>query len=142
VVPLAEPGPPQPVHTALPVAAVNDAQARHLRFERTARASPVEPLLLGIRHPYAPLTSETIAKIALKLMTRVPGLDTSLFKPHSLRGAVATRMLDLGNTLSDVLRLGRWKSFSAFDNYYNRQSSRVDVLSSLTAPPGPLVPRG
>ena len=40
--------------------------------------------------------------------------------------AVVSRALDLGASIDDVMRAGRWKSKSVFDKFYNR-SKHVDV---------------
>ena len=68
------------------------------------------------------------------------GIDTSIFKAHAIRGAVATKMLDSGELMSDVMRLGRWRSFNAFNEHYNRQTTKINVMSKLVAtlPPTPL----
>jgi len=93
---------------------------------------PLSPLFLQLKRPYRPLSAESLARIAIGVMKKA-GIDTSIFKAHAIRGAVATKMLDMGELLSDVMRLGRWRSFTAFNEYYNRQTVRVNVMDNLMA---------
>lgn len=109
------------------------------QVERSARQEPSLPLFLQLHRPFRPLSSDALARIAINLMKEA-GIDTSIFKAHAIRGAVATKMLDTGELMSDVMRLGRWRSFNAFNEYYNRQSTKINVMNKLVAtlPPTPL----
>jgi hypothetical protein len=109
------------------------------QVERSARQEPSLPLFLQLNRPFRPLSSDALARVAIDFMKEA-GIDTSIFKAHAIRGAVATKMLDSGELMSDVMRLGRWRSFNAFKECYNRQTTKINVMSKLVAtlPPTPL----
>ena len=77
---------------------------------------------LVIRHTGEPalcLGSERIAKRLMHIMEEV-GIDTSIFKAHSLRGATATHLLKKGVSQDLVQGRGHWASRITLDQYYSR----------------------
>jgi integrase len=104
------------------------------------------------------LGSERIAKISLALMGEC-GVQTSLFKAHSLRGAAATAALLRGTDATFVRERGGWADGPTFQRHYGRAHQHMDwapscaalrgtdvgthvVFSNLVSPEPPLLPKG
>ena len=75
--------------------------------------------------PFKEIGTERIAKDTLLAMKNA-GIDIDRFKSHSTRMAVVSKALDLGSSVDDVMRVGRWKSKSVFDKFYNR-AKHMDI---------------
>ena len=87
------------------------------------------------------LGAEAVAKVVLTLMTDC-GIDTRLFKAHSVRGASATALLAAGVDQTLPRQRGGWTDSRAFDVHYARLHQHVawdaclqDGLSPCTPPP-------
>ena len=80
---------------------------------------PAPFLLRHLGEPALCLGSERIAKRLMFLMKEV-GIDTSIFKPHSLRGATATHLLKGGVSQDLIQGRGHWASRITLDQYYSR----------------------
>ena len=63
--------------------------------------------------------AQRIAKRTLEVMGRV-GIDTKIFKAHSLRGATATAMMEKGMPKDYVQARGGWRSSATLDENYAR----------------------
>ena len=94
------------------VATVREYLARHLYM-------PGELLVGCVSDPFSPMSAQRIAKRTLLGMKQV-GIDTSVFKAHSLRGATATHFLEKGVQRDHVRARGGWKSNQVLDEYYAR----------------------
>ena len=64
---------------------------------------------------YRPVTSSTIARWLKSVLSRA-GIDTSIFKAHSVRSASASAAEDGGITTIDILKTAHWSSQSAFQS--------------------------
>ena len=64
------------------------------------------------------------------------GIDTGIFKAHSVRGASSSRAAAAGITIADILQAVDWSSESTFQRFYHlpvlEQTGRA-VLSSAKA---------
>jgi len=86
-----------------------------------------------------PVTSSTIARW-LKTCLQEAGINTDIFKAHSIRGAAASKAACSGVTISEILQAADWSSESTFQRFYHRPSDDKDqstygkaVLSSAGA---------
>ena len=82
-------------------------------------------LIRCVHNCEASLTAERIAKRALLVMGSL-GIDIHIFKAHSLRGAVATHLMQQGVPPNLVQARGGWASSATMDMYYNRLHQKVD----------------
>ena len=89
------------------------------------------------------LGSEAVAKAALKVMESC-GIDTTVFKAHSVRGAAATAFLASGIDQALTRQRGGWSDTKAFEAHYARLHQLIrwdDCFSAepvrLTAPQPP-----
>ena len=76
-------------------------------------------LLRYLDRPNQCLGSERIAKRFLGVLTQ-HGVGATIFKAHSLRGAVATFLLRSGVPKDWVQCRGGWRDVSTMNEYYNR----------------------
>lgn len=64
------------------------------------------------------------------------GIDTSVFKGHSVRGAVATEVAKQGFCIPKILQFADWSQESTFTKFYYRSqfnpSAGRAVLASTT----------
>lgn len=70
------------------------------------------------------VSADTVANITKQVM-REAGIDTSVFKAHSVRGAVSSLARSKGMDVDAICRLARWKSQRTFDTHYWREFPHV-----------------
>jgi len=51
---------------------------------------------------------------------REAGINTDIYKPHSVRAASNTKALNAGVPLKEVLKRGQWSNAKTFYHYYYR----------------------
>ena len=91
-----------------------------------------EVLFITTKKPYTPLSAQRISKITLGLM-RSSGIDTNIFKAHSLRSASSSLAINNGIPIEEVMRQGRWKSRRVFEEFYNRSSRPLNFSEAIFA---------
>ena len=69
--------------------------------------------------PHKPVTSSTIARW-LKEIMKEAGIDTSIFKAHSSRGAAVSAAKDHGVAVADIMKTADWSQETTFTRYYYR----------------------
>ena len=77
------------------------------------------PLFIAHCRPHKPVTSSTIARW-LKETMKGAGIDTSIFKAHSCRGAAASAAKDHGIAVADIMKTADWSRETTFTRYYYR----------------------
>jgi hypothetical protein len=90
-------------------------------------------LFVAAQGEHTPLSSQRIAKVVLEVMKEA-GIDTKVFKAGSVRGAAASKALDNGALVEEVMRQGQWSSLSVFERFYNRSHKLIEVFSRLVHP--------
>jgi hypothetical protein len=74
-------------------------------------------LFLAVVRPHKPVASSTVARW-LESMLEKPGIDTGIFKAHSVRGAATSAAASSGQTTADILKAADWSSESVFTKFY------------------------
>ena len=74
--------------------------------------------------PYKVVSSATLARW-LKVVLSLAGIDTSIFKGHSFRGASTSKVVSLGVPLDVILKAADWKNAGTFAKFYQRETSSV-----------------
>ena len=74
--------------------------------------------------PYKVISSATLARW-LKTVLSLAGIDTSIFKGHSFRGASTSKAFSLGVPLDVILKAADWKNAGTFAKFYQRETSSV-----------------
>lgn len=88
------------------------------------------PVFLYVNGSGRPLTAQRIAKMVKMVMTD-GGVDTTVYKSHSLRAVCATRAIEAGAALDDVLKQGGWSSDFVFRKFYDLAPPKVAFTDSV-----------
>lgn len=93
-------------------------------MRRTDHLRPVSSseLFITSTKPYNPISSATGSRWLLKRMKEA-GIDTEVFRAHSSCGAAASKRVQKGATITEVLNSGRWASESTLRSFYLRKVS-------------------
>ena len=115
-------------------------EARTKEFRAWSSENKKSLLLLSWIGKHDPVTSSTIARW-LKTCLAEAGIDTSIFKAHSVRGASSSTAAAAGVTTAGILNVADWSSAMTFQKFYFRQTKEsvgksyfgTAVLSSVQA---------
>ena len=79
----------------------------------------VSRLFISYVRPHKPVTTDTLARW-IKSVLRSSGIDTSVFKAHSVRSASSSHAYARGVPIADILRTADWTNEKTFRKYYLR----------------------
>ena len=94
---------------------------QYLKLSRDVR--PVIPcslpdkLFISFRRPHKPVTSTTLGRW-LRTFMSAAGIDSQIFKAHSVRGASTTAAANAFVPLSTIMSMADWSSASTFRTFY------------------------
>ena len=102
---------------------------------RTSEFRPLDPsnpnkLLLPYIRPHKPILSASLSRW-LKEITSRAGIDTSIFKAHSVRGVSASAAYERGASLQDILDLADWSTDSTFRRFNYRPKHNSSITKTL-----------
>ena len=97
-----------------PVRALQEYEKRTLD-KRSSNGST--QLLLAMIRPHKPVASSTVARW-LKTALSNAGIDTSIFKAHSVRSAAASSASEAGVTTATILDAADWATETTFQRFY------------------------
>ena len=113
---------------------VNKLRAYEAATESIRKDNKEKKLLVATIKPHKAVSSSTIARW-LKTTMGKAGIDTKIFKVHSVRSASVSTVANAGVTTADILKATDWSSqlvFQKFDYKPQQDSSfRRAVLSGL-----------
>ena len=89
-------------------------------------------LLLSYVSPHQPVSTDTVARWIRHVMSQA-GIDTNVFKAHSVRGASSSAARECLVSIDAILRAGDWSSLSTFDKHYCRRPSQLPSCSVANA---------
>ena len=92
---------------------------QYLRQSAPWRTQGQNQLLLSHLKSYKDVHSSTIANW-VKLVLKMVGVDTSLYKAHSCRSASTSKVKVLGVSLKDILKRGQWLGASTWQRHCNK----------------------
>jgi hypothetical protein len=87
-------------------------------------------LFLTTTRPHTPASSATIARW-IKSGLAQAGVDTSIFKAHSVRGAATTSAAEAGISVPEILEAADWSSSSTFERYYYRPQRNAAFATAV-----------
>ena len=98
----------------------------YIRRTRSVRTSPT--LFISFKKPFNTVSKATLARW-VKCVMISSGIDVSIFKPHSIRGASTSAALRGGAPVEDILASAGWTNNNVFAKYYQRsvQENNFDV---------------
>ena len=74
-------------------------------------------LFISCKKPHKQVSTSTLSRW-LKNMLAEAGVDTTVFKGHSVRSAAVSAAHKAGASIRDVLKAGNWKRESTFRRFY------------------------
>ena len=83
-------------------------------------------LFFSFIKPHNPVTSSTIARW-LKQVMESAGIDTNIFKAHSVRSASTSAAAMQGVTTEDILNAADWSTDSSFRCFYYKPGMRYSI---------------
>ena len=103
------------------------------RTQQFRKETGPKSLLLTTIKPHSPASSSTIARW-LKSLLEKAGIDTAIFKAHSVRGAATTTASNAGVTTCDILNAADWSTPSVFQKFYYKPSKRTQFGTAVLDP--------
>ena len=92
-------------------------------------------LLIAMIKPHKPVSSSTVARW-LKTVLNNAGIDTSIFKAHSVRSAATSSASEAGVTTATILDAADWATETVFQRFYYKPKHNTTfghaVLSQLS----------
>ena len=89
------------------------------------------PVFISLKGPpFLPLKANSIGSMTKQSLQKL-GVDTTVWKAHSTRGAGVAMYKSLGFTSEEVCELGKWKNVSAFTSHYFRVNATDKVGSKI-----------
>ena len=95
---------------------LQEYEARTLQWRPQDPSKP-NKLLLSHINPHKSVSPATLARWLKELM-QLAGVDTTIFKGHSVRGAVATEASKQGFSIPDILQFTDRSQASTFTKFY------------------------
>ena len=80
----------------------------------------VSKLFISYIKPHKPISTDTLSRW-IKLVLASAGIDTSVFKTHSVRGAATSHAYAKSVPIAEILRAADWTNERTFRKYYLRQ---------------------
>ena len=97
---------------------VVDAIKEYIRRTESLRGEARE-LIVSFRKPHHPVSRDTISRWVIQVMDQA-GIDTSVYKLHSTRGASTSAGAAMGLSSNVLLKHGSWKSLKSMATFYNQ----------------------
>ena len=95
-------------------------------------------LIKHVTKPHKPVSSSTVARW-LKVLLGKAGVNTEIFKAHSMRSASTSAAAAAGVTTGGILKAADWSSEAVFQKFYHKPSAAgqfgLAVLSSNSCHP-------
>ena len=93
-------------------------------------------LLLSYIRPHKPISSDTLRSRWVVDFLSDSGVDTDIFKAHSVRGAASSAAINAGASLKEILNLADWSQDSTFVRFYCRPAFNPNVARGILAAVG------
>ena len=94
----------------------------------------VNQLFISYTRPHRPITSQRIAHWIKDLLGDA-GVNTDVFKAHSVRGASTSAAMNKGVSLAEVLNTADWSKESTFRRFYYRSVDSTEYVSGVLGDP-------
>ena len=107
---------------------------QYLKLSRKVR--PVIPsslpdrLFISFIRPHKPVTSTTLGRW-LRTFMSAAGIDSKIFKAHSVRGASTTAAANAFVPLSSIMSMADWSSASTFRTFYYKPLFNSDFATGV-----------
>lgn len=106
----------------------------YLKLSRNVRpvipSSVPDKLFISFIRPHKPVTSTTLGRW-LRTFMSAAGIDSHVFKAHSVRGASTTAAANAFVPLSTIMSMADWSSASTFRTFYYKPLFNSDFASGV-----------
>lgn len=109
-------------------------QYERVTASRRDPQSEAQPLFLSYIKPFKPVTSQRIAHWIKDLLSEA-GVDTRVFKAHSVRGASVSAAKNKGVGIPEILDMADWSRDTTFRRFYYRTTTSNNYTQSLLRVP-------
>ena len=96
---------------------VTTLKAYEKATEQFRKTEEQQKLFIATIRPHKPVAASTIARWLRTVLERA-GIDTTIFKAHSTRGASVSAAANAGITTSEIMQSADWSSESTFKRFY------------------------
>ncbi|KAK2564249.1 hypothetical protein P5673_012496 [Acropora cervicornis] len=86
-----------------------------------------------LHSPHKPISSASLSRWLKDIISRA-GIDTSIFKARSVRGASASAAYERGAPLQDILDLADWSTDSTLRRFYYRPKHNSGIAKAASGP--------
>ena len=97
-------------------------------ISRTKDIRVGKQLLVSFIRPHASISRDTLSRWTM-LMLKKAGVDTTLYGPHSTRGAAASKAKLLGASVQSILKHAGWKTARSFALHYSKKVEKEDKVA-------------
>ena len=118
--------------TICPMVTLRAYEGRTEDFRAKLSMDSRHQLFLSYVGQHTPVSSSTIARWFKTFMAEA-GIDISIFKAHSVRGASCSTAVGAGVTTKDILDAADWSSEGTFQRFYCRELKKDDQTAFGTA---------
>lgn len=112
-----------------PVATLTEYISRTEGLRKSASSEEVR-LFISFIKPHKAVSTASVARW-IKSVLSAAGINTSVFKPHRVRGASVTHKYIQGVPVIDIFRMADWSNEHTFCKYYLRDYNIVDQFTYL-----------
>lgn len=97
---------------------VVDIYNEYIKRTKSLRGQYTKLFIMTMK-PHKPVSKNTISRW-IKLTMKLAGLDTNLFKPHSVRSASTSSAKKAGISIDVIMKSAGWKKESTFRKFYDK----------------------
>ena len=110
-----------------PVRTLRAYESQMTEFRNSNENTTQSKLFLSWIGKHTPVTSSTIARW-LRTCLLEAGINTSVFKAHSVRGTSCSTATWSGVTIGDILKAADWSSEGTFQTFYHRSKGSREAF--------------
>ena len=77
------------------------------------------------------MSNRIIQSPSLRTVLKNAGIDTNIFKAHSVRGASTTAAVNSNVSLDDVTKMADWSCVSTFQKFYYKPLFKANYAHSV-----------
>ena len=100
-----------------PVECLNTYLSSTSRLRNLSEAGKSNNLFVSYIKPRQPVTTASVARWIRSFLTEA-GIDTSVFKTHSVRGAATSAAANAFVPVQEILKMADWSNVSTFQQFY------------------------
>ena len=93
-------------------------------------SSKPDPLFVSYVKSHNPITAPTLRRW-LRMVSKNAGIDSDIFKAHSVRGVSTTAAVNSNVPLDDVMKMADWSCISTFQKFYYKPIFKANYAHSV-----------